>query len=180
MPRNRSYPARWPNRQDVPQVYTAIDDQDNGGRPALPRPRTIMNGMIDEVDRFPGNANDELICRDRQAVYHVEYLSSGTDSGFVNWSAAGPIRQELHTRNASLRTMVGNTNSRNFDPVPTGLGPQIQGHGMHSTPPAGVAQTLGRYGETQQMRRPRSNRLQPGQYTGQSYSETTRLQQAGY
>lgn len=173
------YPAPWPGRRDVPQVYTQVDDNSSGGRAALPRPRTISNGVVDEIDRFPGNLNDGQIFRDRQAVYHVEYISSGRDSGLVNWTAAGPARREIHTRQATLRVMQGNTNSRNYDPVPTGLGPQTQGHGMHSTPPGGVAHTSGRYGATHQMTRPRTNRIQPGQYTGQSYSETTRLQQAG-
>lgn len=179
MPRNRTYPAPWPQRNDVPQSYGPIKEQDDGGRPPLPCPRTYVNGMVDQVDRFPGNANDSGIIRDRAPVYHVEYLSSGRDSGLVNWTAAGPVRRELHTRQATLRMMQGNTMSRNLDPQPTGLGPQLQGHGMHSTPPSSFG-TPGRYQATSQMTRPRTNRLQPGQYSGQSYSETTRLQQAGY
>jgi hypothetical protein len=173
------YPAPWPGRRDVPQHYTFVDDNSSGGRTALPRPATLSNGMIDEVDRFPGNANDCLIARDRQPVYHVEYISSGRDSGLVDWTAAGPIRREIHTRQASLRIMAGNTRSRALDPVPTGLGPQTQGHGLHTTPPTGVAHTSPRYGVTPQMTRPRTNRIAGSQYTGQSYSETTRLQQAG-
>lgn len=179
MPRNRTYPAPWPQRNDVPQVYGPIDDQDSGGRPKLPIPRTYVNTMVDQVDRFPGNANDSQILRDRRPAYHVEYLSSGRDSGLVNWTAAGPVRRELHTHQATLRLMQGNTMTRNLDPTPTGYGSQLQGHGMHSTPPSSFG-TPGRYQATTQMRRPRSNRLQPGQYNGQSYSETTRLQQAGY
>lgn len=179
MPRNRSYPAPWPQRNDVPEPYSPIRTDSSGGRPALPRARTYINGMVDQVDRFPGNANDCLIARDRAPVYHTEYLSTGRDSGLVNWTAAGPVRRELHTRQATLRTMQGNTMTRNLDPTPTGLGPQLQGHGMHSTPPSSFG-TPGRYQETTQMRRPRTNRLQPGQFSGQSFSETTRLQQAGY
>lgn len=179
-----SYRNPWPQRADVPGelrrgARRSIRIDSSGGIPEPARPRTLVNGMIDQVDRFPGAQNDILICRDRGPVWHREYVISGRDSGLVDWTAAGPVRPELHMMQATLRLMQGNSASRNLDPMPVGLGTQDQGHGLHTTPPSSMAMgTSQRYAAgNPQMRRPRVNRLQPAQYAGQSYSETTQLQQ---
>ena len=73
-------------------------------------------------------------------------------------------------RNATLRTMVGNTRSRY---------PVIEGSpttGMHTMVTPGVARTVQRYVRTPQMVPARVDRLAPGQYSGQTYSQTTRVQ----
>ncbi len=188
MGRNRGtvddgYRNPWPQREDVPGelrrgARRSVRIDSSGGTPAPMRPRTLSNGIVDQIERFPGNQNDILICRDRGPVWHREYIATGRDSGLVDWTAAGPVRPELHTMQATLRLMQGNSASRNLDPTPVTLGTQDQGHGLHTTPISSqLMGTSQRYASgNPQMKRPRSNRLQPGQYSGQSYSETTQIQ----
>lgn len=152
----------------------------SAGGVARHRILTVHNSLIDEVDRYPGNANDGQIRRDRDSVMHHGYSVAGRSSGYVDWTMSGPIRAERHVRQQTYRLMVGVTNNRNYDPVPTGLGIQDQGHGLHTTPinqrvnvsGAGRYDPNGRY----QMQPARQNRLQPGRQSGRSYSETTATQ----
>lgn len=132
-------------------------------------PRTLAPGIDNELARYPGTAFDQRVRRDRGPFYQrPTYLPP--PQTWVNWTAAGPPRPELHMRNATLRTMVGTSASR-FPTVagsPTG--------GMHTMTPSGVSRTVPRYVSTPQMTAARQMRLSPGQYSGQTYSQTTRLQ----
>jgi len=167
-------------RSDIPRHAAAggANSVSSGGV-ARHRILTVHNTLIDEVERYPGNANDGQIIRDRGPVMHVEYNNVGRTSGYVDWTMAGPIRKELHIRQSTYRLMVGSTNNRAYDPVPTGLGIQDQGHGLHTTP---VNQRIplsgpGRYESgNPQMSPSRQDRLQPGRQAGRSFSETTSLQ----
>jgi hypothetical protein len=136
-------------------------------------PRTLAHGLVDNNTRDPETRNDVPIRRARMPFFRVARVIPPGDS-FVNWTAAGPARPELHMRNASLRTMVGNTASRY--PVVPGTPTS----GMHTMTPPGVARTMGRYATTPQIVPGRFNRLSPGQNSGQTYSQTTRLQGNAY
>lgn len=134
-------------------------------------PRTLAPGLESEVARYPGTVFDGGIVRDRGAYYQQPRYMPPPQS-WVNWTEAGPTRPELHGRNASLRTMQGNTESR----YPTVNSPTGGLHTMIPSGPGGSEQTPGRYASVQQMRYARTDRLQPGQYRGQSYSQGTALQ----
>lgn len=131
-------------------------------------PRTLAPGLETELARYPGTAFDQEIMWDRGAFMHGPAYSPPGD-GWVNWTAAGPVRAELHGRSASYREMSGNSRSR-FPTVPTPTG------GLHTNPPSGVSRTVPRYVETPQMQAARINRLAPARYAGQTYSQTTQLQ----
>lgn len=151
----------------------------SSGGVARHRILTVHNTLIDEVDRYPGNANDGGIVRDRGSVMHVEYNNVGRSSGYVDWTMSGPIRMERHVRQMTYRLLVGSTNNRNYDPTPLHYGINDEGHGLHTTP---INQRIplsgpGRYATGHdQMAAARQNRLQPGRQSGRSYSETTSLQ----
>lgn len=131
-------------------------------------PRTLAVGLDDERTRYPGTVFDGLIQRDRGPFYmSPRYIPPPVT--WISWTAAGPTRPELHMRNASLREMVGNTRSR----FPVTNSPTT---GMHTMGPAGVARTVDRYVTTPQMTGARIDRLAPGQYSGQTYSQTTQVQ----
>lgn len=132
-------------------------------------PRTLAPGIDNELARYPGTAFDGRVRRDRGPYYQrAAYLPPPVT--WVNWTAAGPVRPELHMRNVTMRPEVGSSRSR-FPVVagaPTG--------GMHTMTPSGASRTVPRYVSTPQMTTARQNRLSPGQYAGQTYSQTTRLQ----
>lgn len=131
-------------------------------------PRTLAIGMESEAARYPGTVFDSEIERDRGPAYQQpHYTPAG--NGWVNWTTAGPTRPELHMRNSTMRTLVGNTRSR----YPVVATPTT---GMHTMGPAGTERTLARYVTTPQMVGERQFRLSPGQYSGQTYSQTTRVQ----
>lgn len=131
-------------------------------------PRTLAIGLEDERPRYPGTVNDTLIMRDRGPFYMLPRYTPPANN-WVNWTEAGPTRPELHMRNATLRTMVGNTASR----YPVTDSPST---GMHTMTPAGVSRTVQRYVTTPQMVAARQFRLSPGNYAGQTYSQTTQVQ----
>lgn len=138
-----------------------------GGR-AEADPQTLAVGIEDEKPRYPGTVFDTEIMRDRGPWYkQSRYMPPGVS--WVSWTAAGPARPELHMRNATLREMVGNSRSR-FPVVDSPTG------GMHTMTPSGVSRTVPRYVTTPQMQSARINRLSPGQYSGQTYSQTTAIQ----
>lgn len=122
--------------------------------------------------RYVGTRQDVNIRRARMPWYHREYKSPVGD-GWVDWTAAGPIRPELHMMNSTGRLMQGNSESR-FPVVDTPT------TGMHTNPPSLPAgqQTGQRYRKTRQMTSVRIFRLSPGQYAGQTYSQTTQIQGA--
>lgn len=131
-------------------------------------PRTLAPGIDDELARYPGTVYDREVCRDRGPFYmRPQYVPPPVT--WVNWTAAGPIRPELHMRNVTLREMQGDSNSR----YPVIDSPTT---GMHTMTEPGVRRTVQRYMRTPQITPGRQDRLSPGQYASQSYSQTTRLQ----
>jgi hypothetical protein len=134
-------------------------------------PRTLAVGLEDEKARYPGDEFDSEIVRDRHSYYQQPRMPRVGD-GWVNWTAAGPLRPELHQRSVSWRNMVGNSASR-FPVVATPT------TGMHTMGPSGVARTVPRFVTTPQMTAARPFRLSPGQYSGQTYSQTTKIQGRG-
>lgn len=140
----------------------------SAGGVAVARPRTLAVGMEDSQERVPAGVFDTQIIRDRGPFYSRDRAMAAGDN-WVNWSTAGPVRPSVWQRNVSLRTMVGNSASRYpFVNTPTG--------GMHTMTAGAVSRTLPRYQQTPQMVGARVDRLQPGQYSGQTYSQTTQLQ----
>jgi hypothetical protein len=128
---------------------------------------TLAPGLTDDKARYPGAPFDGLILRDRMPWFRQSrYVPPPVT--WVNWTAAGPVRPELHMRQTSYRRERGTSMSR--FPVmpgsPTG--------GMHTSMPGpGVTRSVARYVQTPQMRAARTDRLQASQYSGQTYSQTT-------
>lgn len=131
-------------------------------------PRTLAPGIDNQLDRAPGYLNDDQVRRDRFPFYERDRFTPPGD-GWVNWTAAGPRRAELHMRNVSYRREAGSSASR-F--------PVVEGSpttGMHTMIAPGTG-TVERYYQTPQIRPGRQDRLAAGQYSGQTYSQTTRPQ----
>lgn len=131
-------------------------------------PRTLAPGLETELARYPGTVNDDLIVRDRGPYYQRPRFTPPPVT-WISWTQAGPLRPELGMRDSSYRRMVGNTRSR----FPVVDSPTT---GMHTMVTPGVARTVRRFVATPQMVPARADRLSPGQYSGQTYSQTTRLQ----
>lgn len=158
--RQRTKPAidRWTARLNL-----------SAGGVDLARPMTLAPGMDTEIVRDPRTNHDALITYDRGPWYHREQATPAGVS-WISWSAAGPARPELHVRNHTLRKMAGNSRSRYpfVKGSPTG--------GMHTMSAGTVDRTVRRYGSVPQQTGARIHRLLPGQYHGQTYSQTTRIQ----
>jgi hypothetical protein len=138
-----------------------------------PDPRTIAPGIETELPRYPGTTNDAEIVRDKVPWYSISDPPTVGDS-WVNWTAAGPPRAELHMRNVTWRNMVGNSRSR-FPYMP--LSPTGGMHTMIPSGPASSRQTPQRFQSgNPQMMPARQDRLASARYAGQSYSQTTRMQ----
>jgi len=75
-------------------------------------------------------------------------------------------------RVVNLRTMQGNTRTRQLQ------NPQDPNVGLHTDPRGPMAGKVTRYGARVQMQKGRQDRLLSGQYSGQSYSQTTKTQGA--
>lgn len=152
------------------RVPPRIRDSRGGSAPILFR-RTLAPGMDNEATRFPGTANDTTIQRDKGPWLPTDNLL-GAASGWVDWTAAGPPRPELHQRNVTLRIMQGTSRTRALQ------NPLDRWQGLHSMPVPGAVGPHQRFinPENPRMRKPRQDRLLSGQYTGQSYSATTRIQ----
>lgn len=164
----------WSQARDHPPYDETTNRRLNSPNspPPRARPRTLAAPLDNQRDRYPGASNDGAIVRDRlPTIQRPFYLPPG--NSWVNWTTCGPVRSTLHMQQWSYRQMAGNSNSRNADPVPTGLGTQDQGHGLHTTPKPATARTIGRYFDTVQMVPPRADRLSQARYSGQSYSQTT-------
>ena len=132
-------------------------------------PLTLAPGLETELPRYPGTVYDQGVIRERMPWYSVGVRSPVGDS-WVDWTAAGPPRAELHMRTTEWRQEAGRGSSRfPVNPAsPTG--------GFHTMTPAGVARTGPRYQATPQQQGARINRLSSSRYTGQSYSQTTAVQ----
>jgi hypothetical protein len=139
-----------------------------GGYDQVEGPRTLAAGIVDTRSRYPGTAFDQRVFRDRQPFYAQPHYTPPPIT-WISWTAAGPTRPELHMRNATWRNLAGNSKSR----YPVIDSPTT---GMHTMGPAGTERTMARYVTTPQMVGERQMRLSPGQYTGQTYSQTTRIQ----
>ncbi len=145
-----------------------------GGYDQVEGARTLAPGLETEQARYPGTANDAAILRDRRAWYpSAHYLPPPIT--WVNWTAAGPTRPELHMRTVDYRVMVGNSTSRypTVPNAPTG--------GMHTMTPAGpggTKMTAPRYvgSGLPQMTAARTDRIANARYAGQSFSQTTAVQ----
>lgn len=142
--------------------------ESGGGYDVVEGPRTLAPGIENDLMRFPGTVFDGGIRRDRGPFFEQpQYIPPPVT--WISWTDAGPRRPELHMRNVTYRNLVGNSKSR----YPVVDSPST---GMHSMGAAGTARTSQRYVTTPQMRTARQNRISPGQYAGQTYSQTTRLQ----
>ena len=164
-----------------------------GGAVAELTRRTLVAGMDGEATRFPGTANDSQITRQQMPWFPSVHYTPPGDS-WVNWTAAGPIRPELHMRDATYRLMQGNSSTRNLmNPGPGELetapgyrsmpdGRIVQPThavrvGLHTDPKRAALVTVQRYtNKNPRMTTARQDRLRSSQYTGQSYSQTTRVQ----
>jgi hypothetical protein len=152
------------------RVAPRIRDSRGGANGVLFR-RTLAPGMDNEMTRYPGTANDTTIQRDKTAWYPTDNLL-GTASGWYNWTAAGPARPELHMRDVTMRIMQGTSRSRNLQ------NPLDPTTGLHSMPTPGAVGPYQRFlnPKNPRMRKPRVDRLADSQFSGQSYSATTRTQ----
>lgn len=166
--------------------YHARHSGVGGSAGGPPRPagmgHAIEPGVIDAMVREGPGINggttiNRLILRDRMPWYDRDYMV-GNDNTLVDWTRSGPIRPSLHNRQMTLTKQVGTDGTRNFDPRPIrSYGMQDQGHGMHTNPEPTKKRTNARYRSgNPQMQPTRIGRLSSSVYTGQSYSQTTRIQ----
>lgn len=157
--------------------------------------RTLAAGMDSESARYPGTVNDTGIRRQQMPWYANAFYTPAGNS-WVNWTAAGPIRPELHMRDATYRLMEGNSATRNLQNPGPGERVTAPGYrstqdgriiqptttirvGLHTDPKRSARITVERYtNRNPRMTTARQDRLRSGQYTGQSYSQTTRVQGA--
>lgn len=166
-----------------------------GETPELIR-RTLVDGMDGEGTRYPGTTNDTGITRQKTPWYPSDSYTPAGNS-WVSWTAAGPPRPELHMMNQTYRMMQGNSRTSNLLSPAPGQVETAPGYrslpdgriiqpthtvrvGLHTDPKRAALVTVQRYTTSgnPQMRKPRQDRLRSGQYTGQSFSQTTRIQGA--
>jgi hypothetical protein len=139
----------------------------SGGGVDVAVPRTLAPGLDNQMARYPFNEGTRTV-RDRGPFFSAPRFIPPPNN-WVDWTGAGPARPELHVRQATWRPEVGSSRGR-FPVVDSPTG------GMHTMGPSAVARSYPRYVETPQMRGARINRLSPGGYSGQTYSQTTRIQ----
>jgi hypothetical protein len=155
-------------RTGPPSDRTSPRRLESAGGIDVADPRTLAPGIEDTLSRYPGTVYDGALVRDR-GPYFQRPVYIPPPVTWVNWTAAGPLRPELHARNATWRNLVGNSRSR----FPVVDSPTT---GMHTMGQPGTARTLSRYVAVPQMVPARPDRLSPAVYAGQTYSQTTRLQ----
>lgn len=156
-PFNRERPRRTP--------------QGAGGPAARGKLLTANAQIENEVARFPGTTNDQLVAHDRNPWYDRDsYVPPGVS--WISWTAAGPVRPSLHMRQATNSMYQGNSASR----FPTANTPTGGLHSASPSGPSGTPMTAPRFVNTPQMRAARIDRLTTGQYAGQSFSGTTAMQ----
>lgn len=142
-------------------------DNSRGGPPPTLIRRTLQPDMDGEEARYSPTTNDGLIRHDHTPWYPMFHYGPAA-TGWVNWTACGPPRPELHMRTLEYRRMAGTSRTR-FPVNP--LDPKV---GLHTDPSAAIPRTVPRFvGPNPQMTKPRQDRLAMGQYSGQSYSQTT-------
>lgn len=169
-------------------------DSRGGPTPELIR-RTLVAGMDGETARVPGTVNDTRIARQKTPWWPTPHYTPAGES-WVNWTAAGPVRPELNMRMVNTRIMEGTSNTRNLqDPrsdatvtapgyrsTPDGRIEQPKRPirvGLHTDPKRFQLTNVQRFAQIPaRMSTARQDRLRSGQYTGQSYSQTTRIQGA--
>jgi hypothetical protein len=166
-----------------------------GGRPVLGARQTLAPGLDTEAARYPGTVNDTRIARQQMPWYPMDTYTPAGNS-WVNWTLAGPCRPELHMRDATYRLMEGNSATRQLLYPAPGPAVTVPGYrslpdgriiqptttvrvGLHTDPKRAARVTVERYtNRNPRMTTARQDRLRSGQYTGQSYSQTTRIQGA--
>lgn len=136
-------------------------------------PLTLAPGMENDQARYPGTSQDSAVRRDKTPWYHVGQKGNVGD-GWVNWTAAGPPRAELHMRTTTWRDEQGGTRFPFIPSSPTG--------GRHTMVPSATTYTTPRYVDSglPQMTGARINRLAAARYAGQSYSQSTAVQGRAY
>lgn len=141
---------------------------ESGGGYDTAHPMTLAPGLETELPRYPATVYDGQIIRERRPFYSA-LVRSSVGNSWVDWTAAGPPRAELHMRTTEWREEQGASASR-FPTVDTPTG------GRHTMVHSGVKITTPRFVETPQMQGARINRLSNARYAGQSYSQTTAVQ----
>lgn len=140
------------------------------------RPYTAQS-MVDQRLRSSDSSNDALIRRDGLPQWLVQnYVAAGVQVN--NWTAAGPARPTLWTARGQTLT------PRSGGKVRWLQNPAAPGTGLHTevnNDASGAIGTQARYltpasGVRQRGRR--QNRLSPALYSGQSFSQTTKVQGA--
>jgi hypothetical protein len=169
---------REPERQRAPVPFPTLERAgirrgNSLGGAVADNPRFTAGAqaaaMADDP-RYIGNVNDSQIRRDRTSYFQTN-ARSGVGTAEVDWTAAGPARPELHSRNVTVRTMAGTSQTRAFA---SPFDPSI---GLHTNPSVKPSGNIERYrAGAAAMRGTRTDRLSPARYSGQSYSQTT-LQQ---
>jgi len=146
------------------------------GGSVLMRPGRSVGGQErawQDDPRYNGAVLDNRIWRDRTPWYPSK-ARSGVGTAEVDWTAAGPYRPELHSRNQTFRIMAGTSQTRAF------ANPQDPRQGLHS---AGIVKPSGNLGRIRAggptMKHGRTDRLSPARYRGQTWSQTTQLQGGG-
>lgn len=138
----------------------------------LPRSPWAAPGVQDQETRDPRYTNDALIRRDNSNFWPTD-VKHGVGDSLVDWSACGPSRPEMHSRVVSFRVMAGTSNTRY---IPNPYDPTV---GLHSRTHRSQLGNIQRYeAGTATMRPGRQDRLTQVTYSGQSYSQTTRMQGA--
>lgn len=140
-----------------------------GGGYDTTHPMTLAPGMENDQARYPGTTQDVAVQRDKSPFYHAETRGNVGD-GWVNWTAAGPPRAELHMRTTTYRAEQGGSRFPFIPGSPTG--------GRHTMVPSATQYTTPRFVDSglPQMQGARINRLAAARYSGQSFSQTTAVQ----
>jgi hypothetical protein len=168
--------------QDVTPPFDNVTFRVKNGVESPPPPMwpgVPYAGVGNETERYPGGWNDGSINAEHTpATYPQKYVTAG--KGYNDWTSCGPSLNGpgIWMRDVVVNVRQGTDNTafmQNPELKGTGLVSQVYGV---STYAGQVTQQIARYTDPsvpQQTRR-RQNRLSPARYTGQSYSQTTRIQ----
>jgi len=156
-----------PVDHELKRIGTGVQDD-----PPPMRPYTAAS-VVDQRERTGYQPNDALIRRDGQPQWLVQnYQAAGAQ---VNaWTQAGPARPSLWLERGQTLT------PRQGGKVRWLQNPAAPGTGLHTevnNNASGAIGSAARYADPQvpRMRGRRQNRLHPAVYTGQSYSQTTKI-----